>query len=523
MKITIVSKKLHSCGWVLCCLVLIFATSCSNSITPISIDPSWNQSEKETTSSWVYNSKTKKYDIPMGTAPSSDYAGRVDQEVAETLRSREKSLDTGAEASEMYSFKTKGSSKPYSSEQKVNRPIISEKQKVALDIFTRQPSFLVEKEKISALISTINLERLAWKPRFDISGTGGLSKGGGSDLGLAAAAQFSGEKLMTDDGQTKRRVADVTLSVEIAKTNAKILLDGLISEALSNYTQLIINEQRISIFDYFLNLFDEKQELVESAVIAGVLSKSDLFELSSLRLEVEELRLMAELQYQKNEAFLKTKYASNFNQLVNYLDDQYPLEVLRQVNGRNLFVHSLIELQEQQIIVRRGIAENARALSTSASVSLNAPLEAESEIGVFAGIRVSKPVYDGGKSVEEISRLNKLLNSFTSERHKLEREVLFINRDVKIRFDNFANVQQLVKKNLSLSREVVKDLEAKIKVGRATVEQLVKEFYAKANYEIKILDTRADLELSTISSFASISSSCALLDLCEALDVVFNE
>jgi hypothetical protein len=208
---------------------------------------------------------------------------------------------------------------------------------------------------------------------------------------------------------------------------------------------------------------------------------------------------------------------------MNYLDDQYPLEVLRQVNGRNLFVHSLIELQEQQIIVRRGIAENARALSTSASVSLNAPLEAESEIGVFAGIRVSKPVYDGGKSVEEISRLNKLLNSFTSERHKLEREVLFINRDVKIRFDKFANVQQLVKKNLSLSKEVVKDLEAKIKVGRATVEQLVKEFYAKANYEIKILDTRADLELSTISSFASISSSCALLDLCEALDVVFNE
>jgi hypothetical protein len=132
-------------------------------------------------------------------------------------------------------------------------------------------------------------------------------------------------------------------------------------------------------------------------------------------------------------------------------------------------------------------------------------------------------VYDGGKSVEEIARLNKLLNSFTSERHKLEREVLFINRDVKIRFDKFANVQQLVKKNLSLSREVVKDLEAKIKVGRATVEQLVKEFYAKANYEIKILDTRADLELSTISSFASISSSCALLDLCEALDVVFNE
>ena len=101
--------------------------------------------------------------------------------------------------------------------------------------------------------------------------------------------------------------------------------------------------------------------------------------------------------------------------------------------------------------------------------------------------------------------------------------MLFINRDVKIRFDNFANVQQLVKKNLSLSREVVKDLEAKIKVGRATVEQLVKEFYAKANYEIKILDTRADLELSTISSFASISSSCALLDLCDALDVVFNE
>ena len=520
MRIIIVSNKLHICKWVLCCLALFFAKSCSTFIYPLAIDPLRDQIEKETTSSWSYNPKTRKYDIPRGTVTSSDYAVEFDQAVAETLKSREESLDTGAEASEISSFKTKDSSKLYSSDKKVNRPIISEGQKVALNIFTQQPSFLVEKEKISALISTTNLESLAWKPRFDISGTGGLSKNGGSDLGIAAAAQFSGEKLMTDNGQTKRRVTDAKLSVEIAKTNAKILLDGLISEALSNYTQLIINEQRITIFNYFLKLFDEKQELVESAVIAGVLTKSDLFELNSLRLEVEELRLMAELQYQKNEAFLKTKYASNFNQLVNYLDDQYPLEILRQVNGGDLFVHALIELQEQQIIVRREIAENARALSTSASVSLNAPLETESEIGVFAGIRVSKPVYDGGKSVEEISRLNKLLSSLSSERHKLEREVLFINRDVKIRFDNFANVQQLVKKNLSLSGEVVKDLEAKIKVGRATVEQLVKEFYAKANYEIKLLDTRADLELSTISSFASISSSCALLDLCEALDVL---
>ena len=75
------------------------------------------------------------------------------------------------------------------------------------------------------------------------------------------------------------------------------------------------------------------------------------------------------------------------------------------------------------------------------------------------------------------------------------------------------NVNYIGHKNFYLSSTMVGAGQVKFDAG-----QTVEEFN-----EIKLLDIRADLELSTISSFASISSSCALLDLCVALDELFND
>ena len=146
--------------------------------------------------------------------------------------------------------------------------------------------------------------------KIDITGATGLNADpwplSGNSLLPAASASISAKQLLSDNGQTERSILLSQLAAETALLQVEVAVDASLKALIETNYIKVSSENTIKVIDHYLDLYNAREELVLSAVAAGVLSKSDELELRSLRNNTLSDRTNAVLAVSRADSFLKT-------------------------------------------------------------------------------------------------------------------------------------------------------------------------------------------------------------------------
>ena len=144
------------------------------------------------------------------------------------------------------------------------------------------------------------------------------------------------QKLLNDNGKTDRSIYLSELLAEIAKLESQIAFDQALQKILDAYIAQRTALEVDSIITYYVGLFNEREDLVQTAVDAGVLSNSDYLELQSLKNEILSEQAQSVFQSNTSASFLRTSLGSNYDAAVAELVNRYTEDKWFQVIDRKL-------------------------------------------------------------------------------------------------------------------------------------------------------------------------------------------
>ena len=107
--------------------------------------------------------------------------------------------------------------------------------------------------------------------KVDLSGSTGLTGENNHSTKGAAAATVKAYKLLYDNGQTDRSILLSELAAQSASRDAEIILDETLQKVVQAYGTRSAARDTVKIIDYYLGLYNAREDLVKSAVQAGIL------------------------------------------------------------------------------------------------------------------------------------------------------------------------------------------------------------------------------------------------------------
>lgn len=331
------------------------------------------------------------------------------------------------------------------------------------------------------------------------------------------------QKLLNDHGKTDRAIYFSELLAETAILESQIAFDQALQQILDAHVARGTALEVDRIISHYLGLFNEREDLVQKAVVSGVLSNSDYLELQSLKNEI--LSEQAQSVFQSNTAasFLLTSLGTQYDAAVAELVKRYIPKSGSKLSMKDSIRIILLELKESQIQTEIELQKLSNTLTTNWKTSVSSPKSRGAGSTLFAGITVELPLKDGGKSKATLVALQKELEANRLEVAMFEQEVALAQR----RLDDFLNYyeQQIAllneRKRISEARTV--ELEQKLKSGRANVSELAKEFISLARTEIEIVRLSFDREIKTLSALSVTGQTCELVRLCDAIGTGSSE
>ena len=157
------------------------------------------------------------------------------------------------------------------------------------------------------------------------------------------------QKLLNDNGKTDRAIYLSELLAETAKLESQIAFDEALQQILdADFTQSTALEVD-RIITYYVALFNEREDLVQTAVDAGVLSNSDYLELQSLKNEILSEQAQAVFQSNTSASFLRTSLGSNYDAAVAELVNRYTATSGSKLSTENSNQITLLGLKKSQI------------------------------------------------------------------------------------------------------------------------------------------------------------------------------
>jgi outer membrane protein TolC len=325
------------------------------------------------------------------------------------------------------------------------------------------------------------------------------------------------QKLLNDNGKTDRAIYLSELLAETAKLESQIAFDQALQQILDAYIAQSAALEVDRIITYYVALFNEREDLVQTAVDAGVLSNSDYLELQSLKNEILSEQAQAVFQSNSSESFLRTSLGGNYDAALAELVKRYTPTSGIKLSTKNSNQITLLDLKKSQIQTEIELQKLSKTLTTNWQASVSSPKSRGAGSTLFAGITVGLPINDGGKSEATLAALQKELETNALEVATFEQEVALAQRGL----DDFLNYyeQQIAllneRKRISEARRV--ELEQKLKSGRADVSELAKEFISLAQTEIEIVRLGFDREVKTLSALSVTGQTCELVRLCNAI------
>ena len=325
------------------------------------------------------------------------------------------------------------------------------------------------------------------------------------------------QKLLSDNGKTDRAIYLSELLAETARLESQISFDQALQQVLDAHITRNTALEVDSIISHYLDLFNEREELVQRAVDAGVLSNSDYLELQSLKNEILSEQARSVFQSNASTGFLKTSLGGDYSEAMAELSSRYVSEGVLKLSSDNSNQVNLLGLKEAQVQTEIELQQLSKTLTTSWQASISSPKSRGAGSTLFAGITMGLPINDGGKAKATLVALRKELNTNALELATFEQEVSLAQQGLDDFLTYYDQEIILLNDRKRISEARIVELEQKLKSGRVNVSELAKEFISLARTEIAIERLDFDRKAKTLSALSVTSQTCELVRLCDAI------
>jgi outer membrane protein TolC len=325
------------------------------------------------------------------------------------------------------------------------------------------------------------------------------------------------QKLLNDNGKIDRAIYLSELLAETAKLESQIAFDQALQQILDAYITQSTALEVDRIITYYVALFNEREDLVQTAVDAGVLSNSDYLELQSLKNEILSEQAQAAFQSNTSASFLRTSLGSNYDVAVAEIVKRYAPTSGSKLSTKKSNQVTLLELKKSQIQTEIELQKLSKTLTTNWQSTVSSPKSRGAGSTLFAGITIGLPIKDGGTSVATISALQKELEVTALEVATYEQEVTLAQQGLDNFFAYYEQQKVLLSERKQIAQDRIVELELKLKSGRSDVSALAKEFLALARTEIAIERLNFDRKTKTLSALGVTGQTCELVRLCDAI------
>ena len=325
------------------------------------------------------------------------------------------------------------------------------------------------------------------------------------------------QKLLSDNGQTDRSIYLSELLAETARLESQIAFDQALNQILDAYISESTALEVDRIITYYVALFNEREDLVQTAVDAGVLSNSDYLELQSLKNEILSEQAQSVFQSNTSASFLRTSLGSNYDAAVAELVNRYTATSGSKLSTENSNQITLLGLKKSQIQTEIELQKLSNTLTTNWQSTVSSPKSRGAGSTLFAGITMSLPINDGGRSLATIAALQKEFEVNALEVSTYEQEVTLAQQGLDNFFVYYEDQKILLNERKRIAEDRIVELELKLKTGRADVSALAKEFLALARTEIAIERLDFDRKSQTLSALSVTGQTCELVRLCDAI------
>jgi outer membrane protein TolC len=373
-------------------------------------------------------------------------------------------------------------------------------------------SAAVAKERVAITLS---------QKELTVSGSGSSGFKADTDDGSEGVliVGVTAQKLLNDNGKTDRAIYLSELLAETSKLESQIAFDQALQQILDAYIAQSTALEVDRIITYYVALFNEREDLVQSAVDAGVLSNSDYLELQSLKNEILSEQAQSVFQSNTSASFLRTSLGSNYDAAVAELAKRYKPTSGSKLSTKNSNQVTLLELKKSQIQTEIELQKLSKTLTTNWQSTVSSPKSRGAGSTLFAGITMNFPIKDGGRSVATITALQKELEVNALEVATYEQEVTLAQQGFDNFFAYYEKQKVLLNERKRIAEDRVVELELKLKSGRADVSALAKEFLALARTEIAIERLNFDRKTKTLSALSVTGQTCELVRLCNAIGI----
>ena len=325
------------------------------------------------------------------------------------------------------------------------------------------------------------------------------------------------QKLLSDNGKTDRAIYLSELLAETARLESQIAFDQALQQILDAYIAQSTALEVDRIITYYVALFNEREDLVQTAVDAGVLSNSDYLELQSLKNGILSEQAQAVFQSNTSASFLRTSLGSNYDAAMAEIVKRYRPKSDPKLSTKNSNQVTLLELKKSQIETEIELQKLSKTLTTNGQSTVSSPKSRGAGSTLFAGITIGLPIKDGGRSVATISALQKELEVTAFEVSTYEQEVSLAQQELDNFFAYYEQQKVLLSERKRIAQDRIVELELKLKSGRSDVSALAKEFLALARTEIAIERLNFDRKTKTLSALSVTGQTCELVRLCDAI------
>lgn len=327
-------------------------------------------------------------------------------------------------------------------------------------------------------------------------------------------------KLLYDNGRTDRSIRLSELVATKALLESQIVMDQELQKVLEAHASLEMAQEVDSIIEHYIGLFNEREDLVKSAVNVGVLSNSDYLELQSLKNGTLSEQAQAVLRAGNSETYLRISLGEYFGAANVEIKAQYlNPKILPSFLFENTVFKQIIESENRRIRTEIKIQELANTLTTKWQTSLSSPKSRGAGSTFFAGIVMTLPIKDGGKSEAQIKALNEELNANKLQLSDLSQQIELAEQGLLNFFKYYEKQKALLEQRKAISEERTIELELKLKTGRVDVSVLAKEFLASANTEIALERLNYEYTTEILSALSVTAETCKLVDVCKALNL----
>ena len=353
--------------------------------------------------------------------------------------------------------------------------------------------------------------------KVDMSASTGLNDEANDSIQGVAIATVTARKILDDNGQTDRAILLSKLTAKGAVIEAHLSVDKALQTLIQAHDSKVAAEKTIQIIDYYLEIYNARENLVLSAVKAGVLSKSDHLELRSLRNGTVADRSKAVLVLSKADSSLKNmmklEYKAAVSDLVNRHDESKSPKFYLAASPRQ----KLLDLRLEKLKLEVQVEQSRNTPTSQWQASLSSPQTENSSATLFAGVRFGFSVKDGGEAAAKIDVLMKQLAVTELDLEMYALETTLAQEDWNSFLDYYSPQKSLLIESKEISEQRIEELELRLKAGRADVSGLAREILVSAKAEIALLQLKTEYLSRRVTAAAVTGQTCGLLALCDAI------